>query len=74
MYLKNIKFKNANGDIRIGKAMKCRKLIGILKKFPPNYLINTNNITDDLLVYDYKLQQMGYIDIAEDKFEEFQFE
>ena len=72
MYLKNIKFENADGGMRTGKAIKCRKLIGILKKFPSNYLINTNDITGDLLVYDYNLQQLGYIDIAEDKFEKFE--
>lgn len=71
MYLKNIKFKNADGDIRTGKAITCGKLRYILNRLPIHYLINTNDITGDILVYNEKLKQVGYIDIAEDKFEKF---
>lgn len=71
MYLKDIKFKDADNNITIGKAIRCVKLKRILNKIPLNYLINTNAITGDILVYDDELQQVGYIDIAEDKYEKF---
>jgi len=71
MYLKDINFIDADKNIRPGKAISCGKLRSILNKLPMHYLILTNDITGDILVYNEKVQQMGFIDIAEDKYEKF---
>ncbi|MCK4329283.1 hypothetical protein KAX02_05520 [candidate division WOR-3 bacterium] len=70
MYLKS-DFKNADENTIIGKAIKCRKLIGILKEFDKDVLLNCNDISNNINVLDEELNQLGYIDIGEDKFEEF---
>ena len=68
MYLKGIKFKDADNNITIGKAISCGKLRSILNKLPMHYLLNTSAITGDILVMDENLSDIGYIDIAEDKY------
>jgi len=68
MYFKDIKFVDADGNITIGKAISCGKLRGILNKLPMHYLLNTSTITGNILVNDKDLSDIGYIDIAEDKY------
>jgi len=70
MYLKN-DFKNADKNIIIGKAIKCKKLIRILKEFNGDVLLNCNDVSGNINVLNRDLEQLGYIDIGDDKFEEF---
>ena len=72
MYLKDIKFKDVDDNITIGKAISCGKLRSILNKLPMHYLLNTSGITGNIIVHDDELQQVGYIDIAEDKYEKYE--
>jgi len=71
MYLKDVKFKDVDNNIHIGKAIKCVKLKRILNKLPLDCLINTSAITGNILVMDKELNNIGYIDIGEDKYEKF---
>jgi len=71
MYLKDIKFKDVDDNITIGKAISCGKLRSILNKLPMHYLLNTSAITGDISVMDKDCEQIGYIDIAEDKYIKF---
>jgi len=72
MYLKDVKFIDADNNIHIGKAISCGKLRSILNKLPMHYLLNTSAITLDILVMDKDLNNVGYIDIAEDKYCKFE--
>jgi len=71
MYLKN-DFENADKNRIIGKAIKCAKLRSILNKLPMHYVLNVNEMSGNINVFDEKYNQVGYIDIGEDKFEEFE--
>lgn len=70
MYLKT-NFIDVDNTINIGKAIKCEKLIKILKKLPKDSLLSCNRITNDISVFNKELRQLGWIDIAEDKFEKY---
>ena len=70
MYLKN-DFKNADDNLIIGKAISNKKLIKILEELPESILLNCNGISENINVLDEDLNQLGYIDIGEEKFEEF---
>ena len=71
MYLKDIRFKDIDGNITIGKAISRDKLINILNKLPLDYLLTTN-LVGNITVMDWDLNDIGYIDIAEDKYEEYE--
>ena len=71
MYLKDIRFKDIDGNITIGKAISRDKLINILNKLPLDYLLTTN-LVGNIVVMDWDLNDIGYIDIAEDKYEEYE--
>ena len=70
MYLKDIKFKDVDNNITIGKAIRCVKLKRILNKLPMDYLITTN-LVGNITVMDKDLNDIGYIDIAEDIYHEY---
>lgn len=73
MYLKDVKFKDAENRITIGKVIKCLNLKRILNKLPDSCLLNVNTVTENINVFDdIQYNQLGYIDIAEDKFEKFE--
>lgn len=67
MYLKGIKFKDIDGNITIGKAISCGKLRSILNKLSMDYLITTN-LVGNITVMDIDLNDIGYIDIEDDKY------
>ena len=71
MYLKDIRFKDIDGNITIGKAISRDKLINILYKLPLDYLLTTN-LVGNIVVMDWDLNDIGYIDIAEDKYEKYE--
>jgi len=67
MYLKGIKFKDIDGNITQGKAISCGNLRSILNKLSMDYLI-TANLVGNITVMDKDLNDIGYIDIAEDEY------
>jgi len=73
MYLKDVKFIDADNHITIGKVITCGKLRSILNKLPMHCLLNTNEVTGNINVFDNKeFNPLGYVDIAEDKFIKFE--
>ena len=66
MYLKN-DFKDADNARTVGKAIKGKKMISILKDIPEDYLLNTNGVTGNINILDAQYIQIGYIDIAEEE-------
>ena len=73
MYLKDLTFKDIDNNITSGKAIKGYKLRSILNKLPVDCLLNTNGVTDNINVLNKYGVQIGYIDIAEDELELFDF-
>lgn len=70
MYLKD-NFKDSDGNLVFGKAIKMKDLIKILEMLPEDVLLNCNGMTDNINVFDKGLIQLGYIDIGEDSYEKF---
>jgi len=74
MYLKN-NFKNVNGNLIVGKVIKNKKLIKILKEFSGDILLNCNDVSNNINIFiDEDLEdltQLGYIDIGEEEYIEF---
>ena len=68
MIIKGVKFVDADNNITSAKVISCGKLRSILHKLPMHYLIHTSAITGNILVKDKDLSDVGYIDIAEDKY------
>jgi len=68
MYLKQY-FKNADGEVIIGKAIKKNKLIEMLNKLPEDIYLDCNRISGNLCVLDNKYIQIGVIDIADEVYD-----
>jgi len=72
MYLKD-DFRDADGNIVIGKVIKSKKLIKLLEKLPKDIFLNCNDVSSNINVFDKNMMQLGYIDIGEDKFIPFKY-
>jgi len=72
MYLKD-DFRDADGNIVIGKVIKSKKLIKLLEKLPEDIFLNCNDVSSNINVFDKNMMQLGYIDIGEDKFKPFEY-
>ena len=72
MHLNN-DYKDADGNRIIGKAVKCKKMISILKKIPMNYLLSPSQLTGNIIVMNEHAVDVGFIDIAGDKYEKYDF-
>lgn len=61
-------FRNINGNILPGKVIMIENLIDLLKKRSSNHFLNVNDISGNINVFDGNLNQIGWIDIAEEEY------
>jgi hypothetical protein len=58
------------GPNNVSKAIPATKLIEILNQLPPGSWVTTNQV-ENLVVTDKTGEELGYIDLAEDRYELF---
>ena len=73
MYIKDLRFKDADNNIMTGKVIECSKLKKVLNKISKDYLLNVNEMTGNINVMNKYCVQIGFIDVVEERYEEFSF-